>query len=472
MAVFDHNVTIDPAAPVTAAPDPEINEAIDLLSGEILNSTAFIASHRYDAFVEKRGRVLEAMKADKPLYACALCGTPVYFVASPDKRFFFRHRTEDGSCPARTRGALNQTEIRARKYHGLRESEAHKRIKHLIERSLAADPSFQAETIVQEKRWRSQSDPSQWRQPDVQAVCRSDRLAFEAQLSTTFLDVVVDRRSFYRKDGALLIWIVDRFDPNDRRLTVDDLLFSNNSNILVVDDETTHLSEKERIFYLRCHYRRVSRDGDRIVENWGQQIISFHELARNVESQQVYLFDRKGEEARLAAEIDHDLRASFFDFWKWIEFPYDARPEVLQQWRLLRAKLAARKIAIPEAPHSNRSFRALIHGLLSAQSGAPVGWDFKTLIEVAHHIAEDYPQHLLAFGYALEHHQRVALLESQDVSGKWKAKRDRFRPRIKSRDPTYMPDQDWLPTVSFLFPAIGQRLNAFLSAMPPKRPAD
>ena len=48
------------------------------------------------------------------------------------KRFFFRHKTEDGSCPAKTRGTLSEEEIRARKYHGLRESEAHKRIKQLI----------------------------------------------------------------------------------------------------------------------------------------------------------------------------------------------------------------------------------------------------------------------------------------------------------------------------------------------------
>jgi hypothetical protein len=31
---------------------------IDLVKGSILNSTAFITSHRYDAFVEERGRVL------------------------------------------------------------------------------------------------------------------------------------------------------------------------------------------------------------------------------------------------------------------------------------------------------------------------------------------------------------------------------------------------------------------------------
>ncbi|WP_448030398.1 ABC transporter ATP-binding protein [Bradyrhizobium liaoningense] len=57
---------------------------------------------------------------------------------------------------------MSEEEIRARKYHGLRESEAHKRIKRLIERSLRADPSFDTETIVQEKRWNAAGDLNTW----------------------------------------------------------------------------------------------------------------------------------------------------------------------------------------------------------------------------------------------------------------------------------------------------------------------
>jgi len=464
MAVLDHNVTIDPAAPASAVDDPEINEVVDLLSGDILNSTAFIASHRYDAFVEKRGCVLDAMKGHQPLFACALCGTPVYFASSPEKRFFFRHKTEDGSCPAQTRSTLTEAEIRARKYHGLRESEAHKRIKRLIERSLAADPRFQAESILQERRWRSKNDPSCWRQPDVQAICGGERLAFEAQLSTTFLDVVVERRRFYRDEGALLIWIVGEFDPNYRRLTTDDLLFSNNSNILVVDEESTRLSEERRVFHLRCHFRRISRDGDRITETWDQQLACFHELTRDNQRQQAYLFDSKGTKGQLEADIDQELRVAFFGVWRSIEFPY--RPEILERWRAIRANLAVRNVAIPGAPHGDRNFRAMMHGMLSAQTGTPVGWEFKAIIEIAHHLAEGYPRHLLAFGYALELYGHKALLESQDITGKWKIKRDGFRPKIKARDPAYAPDQEWFAALGFLFPEIGMRVDNYLSRNP------
>lgn len=464
MAILDHNVTIDPAAPASAVSRPEIGEVIDLVSGDILNSATFITSHRYDAFVEKRGLVREGMNGDQPLLACALCGTLVYIVSSPEKRFFFRHKAEDGSCPAQTRSKITQAEIRARKYHGLRESEAHKRIKWLIERSLAADPRFSAKSIFQEGRWRSQRDPRKWRQPDVQAICGGQRIAFEAQLSTTFLDVVVERRMFYRDEGALLIWIVAQFDPDYRRLTIDDLLFSNNSNILVVDDETMHLSEERRAFHLRCYYRRASRDGDAIDETWDHCIASFHELMRDSERQQAYLYDCKGAKERVEAEIGLGLRTALFELWRSVEFPYDTHPEMLARWRVLRARLAARKVSIPEAPHSDSSFRALMHGLLSAKTGTPVGWEFKLLIEVAHHIAEEYPQHLLAFGYALDFYEHRTLLEAQDTTGKWKTKREKIRPRIKTRDAAYMPDGEWFAALTLLFPEIARRVTGFLTA--------
>jgi hypothetical protein len=252
MAV-DRNATIDPQASALPVENPEIVEVIDLVAGLVLDVKTFIASHRYGDFIAKRVRIRESLKTQKPLFACALCSVPVYAVASPDKHFFSRHSVEDGSCPAQTRHGLSQSDILAHKYHGLRESEAHKRIKRLIERSLAADPS---------------GDPKSWRQPDVQAARGDQRFAFEVQLSTTFLGVVVERRLFYRDEGAMLIWVLGGFEPDYRRLTVDDLLFSNNSNILVVDDETTKVSEDTRCFHVRCFYRSPVSTPERFYSGW------------------------------------------------------------------------------------------------------------------------------------------------------------------------------------------------------------
>ncbi|WP_454655544.1 DUF7830 domain-containing protein [Bosea beijingensis] len=190
------NVTIDPLAQASPVEDPELAEVLELETGEIFKAVEFIGGLRYDALVKLRVDVQDDLQRGRYRFQCAWCSTPAYIVASSQKRFFFRHIEEDGSCAARTREALSAEEILARKYQGQREGEPHKRIKSLIERSLAADPTFSS--VALEKTWRAARDPKARRQPDVQAVCGERRLAFEAQLSTTFLSVVAgDLRPFF-----------------------------------------------------------------------------------------------------------------------------------------------------------------------------------------------------------------------------------------------------------------------------------
>jgi hypothetical protein len=464
------NVTVDPLAPATPVENPEIVEVLNLEDGSIVRAADFIAGQRYQDLVAARVHVSERLNSD-PIFACAWCGTPAYIVATGEKRFFFRHKVEDGSCPAQTRGVLTREEIQARKYHGLRESGAHRRLKALIERSLAADPAFHA--IRQETVWRSARDPKARRQPDVQAICHTDRFAFEVQLSTTFLDVVAGRRNFYRDEGALLIWVLGHFTHDYRRLTTDDLLFSNNSNIFVVDNETTLCSEAEAKFHLRCHYRCPIRAGDHVGDTWQEQIVAFDELTFEQATQRAYYFDYDQSERALHAQIerekeerqrqaDDELRQSFFAFWRGMGPHFDHKPESFAVWRSLCSQLEGRGVRLPETPDGNSNFRALLNALLSAEVGNPVGWGFKNLIEVAHHLYQQYPNHLLAFGYALEQSGRKATLERQDASGKWKQRRDALRSGLRQRAPEFMPDPVLLAAQSFLFPAIGERVAAFM----------
>jgi hypothetical protein len=155
MTLAGRNVTVDPLSAATPVADPEIDEVIDLETGDIHSAPRLIASLRYDALVTLRMRIQESLKQETALYACPICTTPVYIVANQQKHFFFRHLVEDGSRPAETRGLLSEAEIRARKYHGLRESEAHKRMKAHIARSICADARFSGTSVLQERRWRS-----------------------------------------------------------------------------------------------------------------------------------------------------------------------------------------------------------------------------------------------------------------------------------------------------------------------------
>lgn len=463
LSLTGHNITIDARAYATPVHDPEIGEVIDLISGEVQQTKTFIAGHRYSELVEARVGMREALKNEQPRHICAICATPVYLVANMHKRFFFRHKTEDGSCPAKTRGALSEEEIRARKYHGLRESEGHKRIKQLIERSLRADSGFETEAIIQEKRWNSARDPKTWRKPDVQAISAEGRFAFEAQLSTTFLDVVVSRRMFYREENAHLIWVLASFSEAYRRMTTDDLLFSNNSNVFVVDEETTRISEETNHFHLRCHYRAPFCDAGSISDAWRQEIVPFRAVIKEIELQRAYYFDYEAEERKCSESLDQQLRDEVAAYWaENMTRNGEGDPVHLDRWSAIKEGLAARNVAVPDYPARDSSFRNMMHAVLSALNGRAVGWQFDTLVQCAHQTAERHPENLLAFGFAVKIGGHEALLENQDITGKWKKRREVMRAQLRQRNPKYVSPAAWMPALCFLFPEVGTRVSSFV----------
>ena len=315
---------------------------------------------------------------------CAICHVPVYLICRTDRSaFFFRHKMEDGSCPAQTLSPLTEEEIRARKYHGLRESEAHKRIKALVMRSVEADATFWNTTP--EKKWKSSTEPNRFRRPDVRSENHDGKFAFEIQLSTTFLSVVVGRRDFYRDEGALLVWVLGSFNPSYRLMTTDDLLFSNRSNIIVVNEETAALSESSGRFHVRCHFRRPVRKGDRISDIWTHEIVPFAELRQDRSTQQAFYFDYdtafEAHERAIAAEqtvkieptIAQD-RAALFEFWKRHGHQFRHTPENRAQWQTLRVRFENWEIFLPEYPDSDLEFQAMLSALYSAREGTPIGY--------------------------------------------------------------------------------------------------
>ena len=474
-ASFRGNITFDPLAPALAVDDPAIQEVLDCDTGEFLDARTWIGNRRYEELIVERVGVRERL-AGQPRFRCSLCSVPAYLVSNQFKHFFFRHVAEDGSCPAETRSPLSRDEILARKYHGMRESEPHKRIKALIARSLLADPAFS--NILSEHQWRSSHDPRSRRQPDVQATGPMGRVAFEVQLSTTFLDVVVGRRAFYRQEGALLVWVMGRFDPDYRRLTTDDLLFSNNSNILVVDEESASISEAARRFHVRCYYRRPVRQENRLTDAWESHLVPFDELTFETDAQRCWHADYAGQAAAIRTAIEEAqkvqaraaadaLRDELIAFWT-ARMP-NSRPDenARRAWSGLRLAFVVHGIGLPQSPDDDSGFMALMNGLTSAKEGRPIGWNFRHLIEVAHRIADGYPQHVVAFGHVIRHFEQEKLLDGQDGTGKWKRRATAIGRSLRDDRPDFLPDRATLPLILFLYPAIGEKVRILAARSAP-----
>lgn len=276
--------------------NPEVAFVIDIDTGEVI--TAQVAhTGEFGDVVRQRVDVAQRLAADEPRFLCALCHVPVYTVATADRqRFFFRHQIVDGRCSAHTRGQLSQDQINAIKYDGQKEGLDHLRIKEQIRCSLECDPRF---TGVQVERYVRGTVPGTWRKPDVQAMFGDLRVCFEAQLSTTFLQVIAERRAFYLENNAALLWIFKDFPLSNWRLLQDDIFYTNNRNVFIVDSETLAESQRRSCFVLRCKWLEPSLTGDQLSFTWREELTCFDWLTIDTQGQRAFLFDCEGEAAQL-----------------------------------------------------------------------------------------------------------------------------------------------------------------------------
>lgn len=462
------NTTVNPLAWAEAVTKPEIDEVRSLRTGLVLDVRRLIRVFRYERAILLRQSLKALVKNDQSRLVCATCGVPVYLACSTSKRFFFRHRHEDGSCPAVTRNDLTEAEIRAMKYRGAQESGAHKRIKALLLRSLSADLKFK--DVASEKTWKSSEGLFGLRRPDVSARTDSIKLAFEVQLSTTFMDVVLSRREFYRAERAVLIWVLPSFHPNYRRMTDDDILFGNNSNVFVVDESTVAASEAAGSFTMKCWHRKPFIRGDEIVDEWVERLVQWDEIAVDADLQTAIAFNYVQEAARLRDQIkatrlrriaaadaavrqarevrENELRE------KVLRFVMDgpSNDDYLSRhktWLGLNESLLAFDCGLEGEHPDLLTLSRIVHLIESARLGRPVGFGYKNLAELGHHLFHQHPEMFLAFGYMLQNFGTRDVLKSDDRTGKLAAKIRNERPNLRS-DPKYRMPSDMERLCAFL----------------------
>lgn len=445
--------------------NPEIPEALHLPTG-VHQSLVDVVGSDYDRAEQLRMAVKEGQQQCKPLYVCSECGVPVNLLVHPkSRRFYFKHVLEDGRCSAITRGQLTQEEINARKYNGAKESWRHLRMKELVAASLRADSRFS--DIKVEGRWKDQLTGNS-RQPDVQAIYGGPegyggvRVAFEIQLSTTYLDVIAARRLFYLKNGGLLFWVFAEFNDTGRRLTQDDVFFNNNQNAFLVTEETAATSVSLGAFHLGCAWAEpTSLTTNSALQ---RQTVSFHDLTLDTAKQQAFYYDfygRRDSMQRVAAEKKvaelGPLREDFETFWL-------ARgPQRLEDdgtWKKLRGRFRQVGIELPE--YASHLPVALFDVLYSVKHGRPIGWAYSKLVELAHWVVAQYPHYLQLFRKALFVYGRGEQLETEDRTGKWREKAMKYKKAIKAGDPTYTPDTSHDRLVAFFFPELVDEAGGLL----------
>ena len=443
---------IDPvpgAFGLQAVDSPEVAEVLDRATGQYVSHVEVVGDE-YERAMQLRLQMQTDKLRGNSRYCCSMCFVPVYLVMHPSSRkFFLKHTLEDGRCSAITRGELSQEEINARKYNGVKESWLHQEMKRWISDCLRADSQFS--DVQVEARWTSKVTGA-WRKPDVRAVYKGLPVVFEVQLSTTYINVIAERREFYLKEGGLLFWVFANFDDGQRRLTQDDVFYNNNRNVFIVNRLTRCTSFEERRFMLECVWAEPQAGGD--ISPLHRSVLAFDTLTFEQSKQRAYHFDFDGEKERMAHEAAEKKAATLqtlrAKFERWFISYVTTDDDSLASWTQLSAEFEAVGFGLPLYP--GMLPKPLLKALYSTKHGRVIGWSYPNFIQIAHHIEPGSRHHLHFFRAALKAFDRAELIRSQDLSGKWADKVKAYKVKIREGDDDYAPDNTHRALVQMLFP--------------------
>ncbi len=452
---------------------PLIQEVMDMASGAV-TSAAKVIGNEYDEALKLRTALSVSIADGRPRYCCSLCGVAVRLNCMQfRRRFYFKHTIDDGRCPIDTRGILSQKEIDAIRYNGQKESERHIQMKEWLRRSLRSDPDFQ--DVEVEGRWTHRLT-GEYRQPDVSAVYRGMKIVFEVQLSSTYLNVIAERKAFYLREGALLFWIFAEFDEGMRKLTQDDIFYNNNQNAFVVNVESLRLSELSKRFNLECIWREPTSSTE--VTDLIHRMVEFKQLTLDVSKQQAYHFDYYGaleavkqneaeairqlilERERSAAAslaLKRESARKYFRYC-WGEFQSKS-VEYESRWENLQERFDELNEDLPE--HAHQLPHEVFNIIYSIREGVPVGWSYQALIEVVHRVLPNENRMRLSaylpwYWKAIKVYERSALITTQDASARWSKKVAAHREALrKGAKAGREPDSSVVRLLSFLFPELG-----------------
>jgi len=228
------------------------------------------------------------LKFKKPLYICGMCKQPLSLRSGrkDKKKLFLVHPKNSPECPWKSGREISYEEA-LKMFHNIRESEEHKNLKAFIVAKLNQDKNFK--NAVPEKRVTNNFTET-YKVPDVRALQETysndmkikKNIVFEIQLSTTFLDIILEREKFYFENNDNLIWIFAQYpkDLNKTKMTEDDILFTSKKNIFVLDNETKEISNKNNSLYLKnIHLIPIINDKNEIDSEWSDsEILNINEI--------------------------------------------------------------------------------------------------------------------------------------------------------------------------------------------------
>jgi competence CoiA-like predicted nuclease len=295
-----------------------INEVLDIETGECINSNDFFKKDIAE-LTSLRSELDKAIRGIRePLFTCYYCKQKIRIrggnTRGTNRRediFHFAHLNDSDDCHIKTNNVYTKDEVDRIKYNGAKESILHQKIKGNIAEFLNRNIEVKKEVskIEVEKIIRNQVSKS-WKKPDINAYFLDKRMAIELQLSTTWLSVITQRQEFYKNEGIYIFWVFHNFDENDyqRKLTINDVVYTNNQNAYVFDEETYDLSKKENDLILKCYFKTYFRNEMELGEYWENEFIKLSDLTFDDKTFKVFFRDTEQQKRVICQEIDDYMK--------------------------------------------------------------------------------------------------------------------------------------------------------------------
>jgi len=436
-------------------PEKQINEALAGISKVPLWANELKYEHVFDRAsnslretreiigynINNAMKIREEARAsndDSARFRCIACDCPFVLYSTQDRSgFFFRHKHYVDDCPIKDEKSLPPDVLRARKFNGKQESAAHAYMTALLHRLLQLDKRF--ENVIKEEVTKG-DDGTEWKKPDVKGTFQGKKVAFEIQLSTESLDVIIKRRNFYKRNNTLLVWVFQAYSFDKARISDLDISYSNNNNVIVLDTESVEKSLKTNELHLWCHWRKVEHKDGKIVYSHADSIFNFDKLNKDFANSIIYHYDFVNEDKNSKQKL-------FTELWtKGNIGRYDDEKaaEIL-------------KNCYGISLDNKKNLARFIHLIWVARTGKSSGWNY-TPESVFHKLFDRYKNLTYIYIAACAAYGRGLSDKNGKIEHKKKQILDSLAEKMPDAPSPYLPDPRFIAIARDVFPSLYTRL--------------
>lgn len=465
-----------------------LEQVLDVTNQRIIDASEFFKQTEAEIF-EKRYELETAIREEKLEFVCCYCYQPVKIRASQDHKriFHFAHLMNSQYCPIKNISQLTRAEILALKYHGAKESWKHINLKNFISKVLILNKDnnkgiefVKTEKVFFEKTSSINFSKNSWKRPDITSRYNGKDIVFELQLSTTFLSVINERQSFYKRNQTYLLWVFNIFEKNDdfRKVMQSDIFYNNNCNAFEIDEIAQQKSIEEQDLVLKCYFKEPCIAENRIEYNWKTQYVRLEDLTFDTENYELFYYNVRVAEDNLKSRImalkDSELLSlvNFGDYMEIISLlcdGYSVSHHELDELKRLYEELVKptnfiSKDSMPfrviiailiikiDDDKIKRTFVAntrlikILTSILSLKTKKIIGFNYERMIQVAHSLLTSRPEFLQIYERAINLYY-PSLFKEQDPL-------EKFTKRAKAIKTSGIEQYQYHQIIEIIFPEL------------------